>query len=264
MTPSHDMPADERSDWARLGNAVNVHNKQDQIYWTVFGIFWPTNAILLMALFPNGDLPRARWLAFVVSLVGFTTCCVWDKVQVRVLGHMERIERTIDRAEARRGVFLEERLYPPREYVDSLPPEQRIRGSPVRELMPLCTGGGIVFWLVLAIVSIVHWHDDLSGHQMDETRPTPVFLLSGKQALNAPLAITPGARVACLHGRSPGRHGLRQISTATVTERTFAICRKSADPPTGAAWRIKTKRQGGPRCGEPLDHGLLDAFERTG
>jgi hypothetical protein len=55
--------------WSQLGNAVALAAKQDQIVWAVFGVFWAANAVLLVALFTTGDLPK-RSVGLVVSIVG--------------------------------------------------------------------------------------------------------------------------------------------------------------------------------------------------
>ncbi len=44
-----------------MGNAVTLVAKRDHIVWTVFGAFWAANAVLLVALFQNGDFPSGPW-----------------------------------------------------------------------------------------------------------------------------------------------------------------------------------------------------------
>jgi hypothetical protein len=59
-----------------MGNAVILIAKQDQIVWTVFGVFWAANAVLLVAFFQSGDLPK-RPVGLIVSRVGFALSPVW-------------------------------------------------------------------------------------------------------------------------------------------------------------------------------------------
>lgn len=59
-------PAVQRDYSCQLSNAVALASTTNQIVWTVFGIFWAANAVLLVALFTTGDLPH-RTPGLVVS-----------------------------------------------------------------------------------------------------------------------------------------------------------------------------------------------------
>lgn len=55
--------------WSQLQNAIHLRSSQDQVLWTIFGIFGAANAILLVALFQNGLVPDDfPW--FVISSAG--------------------------------------------------------------------------------------------------------------------------------------------------------------------------------------------------
>jgi hypothetical protein len=73
--------------------------KQDQIVWTIFGIFWAANAVLLVALFATGAAPQASVGAVVVSAVGAGLSGLWIVVQHRAIGWLTYYERIILRLE---------------------------------------------------------------------------------------------------------------------------------------------------------------------
>lgn len=70
--------------WNQLTNAVQMAAKQDQIVWTIFGVFWAANAVLLVALFSNGRLPTAP-IGIAVCGTGTILSFVWFIIQRRAL-----------------------------------------------------------------------------------------------------------------------------------------------------------------------------------
>ena len=95
---------------AQLANASNLRSAEDRELWRIFQIFWAANAILLVALFSNGDLPT-NLVGTVISGVGFGMSAMWSWIQHRVRGHVLRYERLIEK--------LERRLRMPPEYAVS-------------------------------------------------------------------------------------------------------------------------------------------------
>jgi hypothetical protein len=83
---------------SHLQNAVQLVSKQDQITWTVFNIFWPANALLLVALFTTGRLP-SRLVGIVVCAVGLALSVVWTVIQFRAMAHLEFYEAIVNRIE---------------------------------------------------------------------------------------------------------------------------------------------------------------------
>jgi hypothetical protein len=73
--------------WNQLTNAVTLVIKEDQIVWTIFGIFWAANVLLLGALFVTGDLPH-RSVGLVVALIGILLSAMWWLVQTRALRYL--------------------------------------------------------------------------------------------------------------------------------------------------------------------------------
>ncbi len=69
---------------SQLANTITLVAKEDQIVWTIFGIFWAANLLLLGALFVTGKSPEQP-VAIILSTVGVALCFVWSVVQSRAL-----------------------------------------------------------------------------------------------------------------------------------------------------------------------------------
>jgi hypothetical protein len=72
----------------------------DSGYWAVFGTFWATNAILLVALFDQGKLPRNPLIILVVCGVGCAASAVWAITQVGALCHQRKLEDSLRKLES--------------------------------------------------------------------------------------------------------------------------------------------------------------------
>jgi len=81
----------------QLTRAWNLRSSQDQVLWRIFGTFWPTNAILLAALFRSGgpSLP----ITIITCGAGSLVAIVWFLVQRRAQGHIRRLEAVAQRLE---------------------------------------------------------------------------------------------------------------------------------------------------------------------
>ncbi len=88
--------------WGQLTNAINLSTREDQVLWSIFGVFWGANAILLVALFTTGSLPSPA-VGIVVSAVGVSLSFTWHIIQRRALGHLERFEELIRKLEEKLG-----------------------------------------------------------------------------------------------------------------------------------------------------------------
>ena len=80
--------------WNQLGNVVALTSKQDQIAWTIFGIFWAAEAILLGSLFTAGNLPQ-RPIGMVISFTGIFLSMVWFVIQRRAVNLLTYYEEVI-------------------------------------------------------------------------------------------------------------------------------------------------------------------------
>ena len=89
--------------WQQL-NAVIAHRSgQDQVLWSVFGIFWAANAILLVALFSNGQEPRGP-AGVAVTLAGLAMAFVWWLIQRRAIGNVKRLTHLLQKLEEELGL----------------------------------------------------------------------------------------------------------------------------------------------------------------
>jgi len=82
-----------------LTRAWNARWNQDQVLWRIFGAFWPTNAILLAALFRTGGNVVPRRLAIVTCFVGLFVACIWWLIQRRAIINIVRLEKTAKKLE---------------------------------------------------------------------------------------------------------------------------------------------------------------------
>src|SRR6266516_3940063 len=131
----------------QLTRAWNARWNQDQVLWRIFGAYWPTNAILLAALFRTGGSVLPRPVAIITCLAGVFVASVWYLVQRRALANIKRLEATAQRIEERLllGPNLKYALSPKLNSVDSLEPSPRLTA---RLVMPTCTGIVGAAWLI--------------------------------------------------------------------------------------------------------------------
>lgn len=90
----------ENQRWNQLANAISARSNEDSSVWEAFGTFWASNAILLVALFANGDLPKLPFIAPTVSGAGTLMAVVWYVVLRRGLLHIDRFDALIKRLES--------------------------------------------------------------------------------------------------------------------------------------------------------------------
>ncbi|OFW00137.1 MAG: hypothetical protein A3G20_08125 [Acidobacteria bacterium RIFCSPLOWO2_12_FULL_59_11] len=133
-----DTQTPSKSDlWNQLGNAVTLVAKQDQIVWAVFGVFWAANAVLLVALFTSGDLPK-RPVGFVVSIVGIALSLVWLACERRAVAWLRFYEAIV------KGLEQNHLHVPPSVAFTGHP--ETVRGMRVRPLMLACPLVSAVLW----------------------------------------------------------------------------------------------------------------------
>ncbi len=78
--------------WMQLQNAVALAAKEDQIAWTIFGIFWAADVLLLGALFVTGRVPE-RAVGVSVCIAGSVLSLVWYFIQSRALRFLSFYEK---------------------------------------------------------------------------------------------------------------------------------------------------------------------------
>jgi uncharacterized membrane protein len=133
----HTEPPSRSDLWNQLGNAVTLVAKQDQIVWAVFGVFWAANAVLLVALFTSGDLPK-RPVGLVVSIVGIALSLVWLTIEHRAVGWLKFYEAIVRELE-------QTHLHVPPAVAFTGHPET-VGGMRVRPLMLACPLVSAVIW----------------------------------------------------------------------------------------------------------------------
>ena len=84
--------------WKQLAAAIAHRSTQDQIMWSIFGIFAAANAVLLVALFPNGEEPRG-WPGAAVGGAGLALASVWWLLQWRAIAHVKRLNHLVEKLE---------------------------------------------------------------------------------------------------------------------------------------------------------------------
>jgi hypothetical protein len=83
--------------WRQLSNAIQMRTSGDQIAWTTLSIFWAANALLLSALFRNGDYPNPQVGAIIAAFASLLSL-LWYFIEKRILGRLnyhDKIIRTI-------------------------------------------------------------------------------------------------------------------------------------------------------------------------
>ena len=133
--------------WAQLANALQLRSAQDQVVWSVFGIFWATNGLLLVALFNNGSMPRDRLPLLVIAGVGIALSVVWFLIQRRALGHLVRHERLATEIESALNI---DTAFATSAQLNSTAFSRYVgRGPRARQVMPACSAVGAVGWATL-------------------------------------------------------------------------------------------------------------------
>ena len=130
--------------WRQLGNAIHLRSAQDQVLWSIFGVFWAANAILLVALFSSEAYPRYV-VGIVISVVGFLLSLAWHGIQHRALGHVKRYEELMKKLEQQQQLGI-----PPDLAVsDEINPDYDKflgKGIRARKLMPTCSLVAAILW----------------------------------------------------------------------------------------------------------------------
>jgi len=138
---------------SQLTNAINLRSSQDQVLWSIFGTFWAANAILIVALFPNGDLPPNPNVGIVIESVGFFMCLIWYSIQNRALGHIKRHEALIAKLESRLNI---DPAYAVSPKLNTELYKKFLNGCNARTVMSLSSVVGVIFWLVALSISLLN------------------------------------------------------------------------------------------------------------
>jgi len=147
--------ADQNTLQAQLQHVIEYDNNTNDVIWSLFGIFFAVNSVLLVALFQSGDFPKPP-AGTIISLAGALMSLVWALFHRRVLAHKERFEALIKR--------IEEDLNIPVKYRTSRKtnPEDwqkymEGKGPGARPLLLFSTWGSFALWLAALLTFLCMW-----------------------------------------------------------------------------------------------------------
>ena len=130
--------------WKQLENANVSRVGQDQVIWSIFGIFWAANALLLVAIFTS-NLDYTKYTVTIISGVGIFTSIVWFLILHRGLSHNSLYECLMR--------IIEDKLFKDcPEYRLTLPEtgKSKISGPRARNVMR----GSVIVFLMLWLVGL--------------------------------------------------------------------------------------------------------------
>lgn len=134
--------------WSQLTNVIAMRSSQDSVGWSIFGTFWTTNAVLLVALFATGFPPAS--IGKIISGLGLLLSVIWLAIQRRAIGNMSRYDTLIERLEIRLRVEPSLAISPALN-----PPEDRLPAGPGRQLMLWSGVGAILGWAAALLIFTV-------------------------------------------------------------------------------------------------------------
>lgn len=85
--------------WKQLQNALAKRSSQDQVIWSIFGIFWAANALLFVAVFTSNGKILEGLVVSIVSIIGIFTSIVWRFLLRRAINHIELDENLMSHIE---------------------------------------------------------------------------------------------------------------------------------------------------------------------
>ena len=130
----------------QLGNVVTLQTTQNQIVWTVFGVFWAAEVVLLAALFTTGKLAPDKGTIWTVGIIGVLLSAVWLAILTRAIAYAAFYERIIHELEVK--LRIPAKFAVSRE-INRSAFEKGLRGFSVRGLMLICSGLSGLAWLGL-------------------------------------------------------------------------------------------------------------------
>ena len=138
------MPPSDEHLWTQLANAIALSAKQDQIVWTIFGLFCATDSVLLVALFPDGSSPQ-RPVGLTVALVGTSLSFVWLLIQWRAIGFLNFYDALVHSIEEH--LFASATQYATSARLNRTLAAQHMAGPRVRPLLISTAALSLLGWL---------------------------------------------------------------------------------------------------------------------
>jgi hypothetical protein len=135
--------------WNQFSNVVAMAAKEDQIIWTIFGVFWAANAVLIVALFTTGNLPESL-VGILVSIIGLILSIIWALIQHRAINWLRYYEHIIFRIERKYLHLPMDINLSPR--INKFAKKKIIKGKVrVRVLMNYSGPVAVILWLLALI-----------------------------------------------------------------------------------------------------------------
>jgi hypothetical protein len=135
--------------WTQLTNAVSARSAQDQTLWTIFGVFWAAEGIMLVALFTTGSLPK-NIVGIIVSIAGVLLSLAWHIINKRAILHLDRWDILIERLEKKLNFDTDFAISLKVNFTDAKYINDNHK-TPVRLVMRKCSLFSGVLWSILLL-----------------------------------------------------------------------------------------------------------------
>lgn len=89
---------EKESRYNLLTNANNLKMHQDLLVYTIFGIFWAANAILVVGFFQSNYESKAFCL-IIISIFGLCLSIIWSFIEYSIIKYHEFYEDLVDQIE---------------------------------------------------------------------------------------------------------------------------------------------------------------------
>lgn len=143
-------PADSRQILTdQLARTWSLRINQDQVLWRIFGAFWPTNAILLVALFRSGAQEPSRSLGLITCLAGIFVSVVWFLLHSRALSLLFRYDEIAGNLERKLGLKPDQAIT---FGLSNVPVRHGLRGRSVMLACILTLGSCWLFGLIWFLI----------------------------------------------------------------------------------------------------------------
>lgn len=112
-------PNDSRSDVIdrdmlrhQMEQLVTVRGMASSSLFTVISIFWPSHAVLLVALFSSGAVTTSKTVGLTIGIAGFGFSLAWYLLQQRLFGFIRTEEAAIQSIEMELSIPARLSLFP--------------------------------------------------------------------------------------------------------------------------------------------------------
>jgi hypothetical protein len=135
------------------------HGSKDARTCAVFGVFWAAGAVLLVALFNNGQGPN-RPVGMIVSSTGVILSLVWTLLQLRAIGYLHFYDAIVEEIETRLSIDPDIAVSA---RINTRLHSANVRGVSVRPLMVGCAVAAGLSWAVAWLWFYFQWSSPFRG-----------------------------------------------------------------------------------------------------